>query len=103
MAELAILIQENSRVTMLSLWKVVKDNVEGRFAEAAIRHISSALRASPKVDVSSRSPDAISVPISPPGATASSACRSAGGWYSRQRWPDKPMPVTAPASRRGSP
>ena len=78
-------------------------HVEGRFAEAAIRHLSLGLRAARRRRTPGRDhrPQS-SVPISRPGATPSSACRKKAASSSPRRSPARPMPATARPSRRGS-
>ena len=78
-------------------------HVEGRFAEAAMRHVARRLRVSPKAAAWSRSPATMSVPISRPGATASCVCRKNPASSSRRRSPARPMSATVRAWRRGSP
>ena len=79
-------------------------HIQGRFAEAAIRHLGSALaRLADGGRLVCASPATMSVLISRPGATPSCACRRKAASSSRRRSPVRSMPATArtstPASR----
>jgi hypothetical protein len=75
-------------------------NIEGRFAEAAMRHIGSALARLAEggrlVAITGRNVG----PDQPAGATVLCACRRKLGSSSRRRSPGRPMRATAPRSRR---
>ena len=76
-------------------------HVEGRFAEAAIRHSAQRSPVSPKADGSSPSPAAMSVPISRRGARASYVCRRKAASSSPRRSPARPMSAMVRPSRPG--
>jgi len=78
----------------------VMANVSGRVADAAYRHIASALARLAPGGRLSRSPAPASRPSCRPGGTASSGCKSVAASCSPQRSQARSMPGTARPSKR---
>ena len=78
----------------------VAAHVDGRVADAALRHIASALARLAEGGRLVAITGANLSPTIPPGATASSDCRNAAASCSRPPSTAASMPATAPASKR---